>query len=636
MMDSMRLRVLWVLALCTFIPAVVHTAMAECELFRNAFTGTIRPQLDSDRIISSRLDRNSDETLAGLFDDKGARFQIYAGPSDTEIFFVSGSDIKKLLPDSTIHEVVYEGDSSLGTEVSSRTLAIDSENELLYFVTADKGLISTDLSGSLQSSIISTLKGNVDRIRIDIVNNYLLYSRDDSKELLRTDMQGENFQSFNPSSLGIDFETLTDFVADKNERKIYLLTHGNGGDSIWLVDYEFTSVELIAYFTAAFAFPDIFGIAPGTFSPLRGFELALDSSGKVLFYGSAGGIGSISTRRRNYLIERPQLFPRTNQGGAQIVSYNLALHPENDDCPLPGQKINSFDSSRTTDTAVFRPSIGYHLILTQDSEYIPIPWGTVGDVPVRIDRDGDKILDLAVFRPSTGHWYICPSSKQFDCNQFESKWFGAFGDIPLEQFDADGDGKDDFAVFRPSTGQWWYLESSTNVLKAAIWGIPGQHLPVVGDFDGDDRDDLAAYSIVDSYWYILTQRGELIFRQLPNPAGALDHPVPSDVDGDGITDLVSYKTQSSEFIACLSSQNFDCSLAETSPLSVPQGKVVRGDFDGDSKDDYALWQAADGAGMGTWNYISSASGETVVRQWGLAEDIPNGLGVVDRLPYLGY
>ncbi len=82
-------------------------------------------------------------------------------------------------------------------------------------------------------------------------------------------------------------------------------------------------------------------------------------------------------------------------------------------------------------------------------------WGTLGDVPVPGDYNGNVAWDPAIYRPSNGMWFTTGWAI------FTVQW-GIEGDIPVPA-DYDGDGDTDLAVFRPQYGLWfiYYLPAGT-------------------------------------------------------------------------------------------------------------------------------------------------------------------------------
>ena len=125
--------------------------------------------------------------------------------------------------------------------------------------------------------------------------------------------------------------------------------------------------------------------------------------------------------------------------------------------------------------------------------------------------------------------------------------------------DFDGDSRTDPALYRfdPDTGSGVFeiLESASGSPRTLrIDGLGERDVPVPGDFDGDGRADPAVVrpeAILGggstpnaSVWVILRSsdgsRVEIPF----GAAGILDRPAPADYDGDGVTDLATFRASS--------------------------------------------------------------------------------------------
>ena len=123
-----------------------------------------------------------------------------------------------------------------------------------------------------------------------------------------------------------------------------------------------------------------------------------------------------------------------------------------------------------TDIAVFRAATGHWFVLQSSGQFTTHrtwQWGTVGDVPVASDYDGDGSIDLAIYRPSTGGWYILTSGSNFTAG--DGYVWGA--DVPVPA-DYDGDGRTDIAVYRRPTGHRFILESSARFTRFSTYESP--------------------------------------------------------------------------------------------------------------------------------------------------------------------
>jgi hypothetical protein len=92
--------------------------------------------------------------------------------------------------------------------------------------------------------------------------------------------------------------------------------------------------------------------------------------------------------------------------------------------------------------------------------------------------------------------------------------------------------------------------------------------------------------------------------------------VPGDYDGDGKNDLAVWTPSTGNWWILPSSVPGDFVRQQWgSPDKIP----VPGDFDGDGKTDFAVWNPSNGM----WSIIPSANPATpMVQQWGATGDIP--------------
>jgi hypothetical protein len=199
----------------------------------------------------------------------------------------------------------------------------------------------------------------------------------------------------------------------------------------------------------------------------------------------------------------------------------------------PTDKLD-FNGDGLRDFAVWEPPLtaggtGTFKILFSGSSYttsLSQAFGTVGDIPVPADYDGDGYTDLAVYRPGGAgpglatdgsQWYLClsagtawsPSTLATKCSSFFTLSFGQRNDIPFPGLNFDGNlATGELAVYRPSTQQWiWSIASGwpayppwtnysypSNASPSPVTlGRAAGDVLMPGLYDGDEKTDLVEY-----------------------------------------------------------------------------------------------------------------------------------------------
>ena len=265
--------------------------------------------------------------------------------------------------------------------------------------------------------------------------------------------------------------------------------------------------------------------------------------------------------------------------------------------------FNSQATQQVSRVGIFRPSIGGWYLDNGNGAWDGcgvdscFAFGTLGDVPVPRDYDGDGNVDAAVYRD--GMWYVFRSS---DSGVTAMGW-GLTEDKPVAA-DYDGDGKVDIAVYRD--GMWYILRSTDGGVTAMGWGLT-EDKPVAADYDGDGKVDIAVYR--DGMWYILRSTdGGVTVRGW---GLAQDVPVPADYDGDGKVDIAVYRGG-----LWLILRSSDGGATVRGWGGMTEDIPVPADYDGDGKKDIAVYRD------GGWFILRSSDGVPVVINWGAAGDIP--------------
>ena len=185
--------------------------------------------------------------------------------------------------------------------------------------------------------------------------------------------------------------------------------------------------------------------------------------------------------------------------------------------------------------------------------------------------------------------------------------------------DYDGDGTADLATYEYipelNSGRFDILLSGGGTLST-LMGVQGD-IVVVGDFDGDGRSDMAVFSPNfggdEANWII--QRSSDGVRQVIGfgAANLVDLPAPADYDGDGITDIATFRSNS-ELVANAAQWFIRPSTDPTAGYTVIFGASdgidmpVPADYDGDGKADIATFRANSDLSPGNAEWFILPSG----------------------------
>ena len=310
----------------------------------------------------------------------------------------------------------------------------------------------------------------------------------------------------------------------------------------------------------------------------------------------------------------------------------------------------------TTNNPPAGPMQFYNLNSTSGFQAIG-PFGEAStDLPQPGDYDGDGKDDICVFRRTATigadtYFYLIKSSD----GTFQAVRWGVVGpvldgtvtDIPIPR-DYDGDGRTDMAVFRPgaAAGQraYWYYRSTRNgFAQVSIpWGTTGDgsftfDIPVPGDYDGDGKCDVAVYRFgmvpTNNFIVLKSSDGTAQFAQWGN--FQTDWIVPGDYDGDGKCDFAIARRMAAPtdpLIWWIRRSSDGATFVKNWGLSGTNGDVpVQGDYDGDARTDIAIYRRGASTGLQSYFWVvNSLSGNGTAT--------PFGLGSVDQgtPPYPNY
>ena len=256
------------------------------------------------------------------------------------------------------------------------------------------------------------------------------------------------------------------------------------------------------------------------------------------------------------------------------------------------------------------------------------------------DYRGDKKYEVAVRRRSSGIYYVSqfPTGTSPITLDAAVQW-GTSADVPGAEGDYDGDGKSDYTVARANSDNsitYFMLLSATNTLRAVPFGLLKAGIATQllhgADFTGDGRDEIVFAQFTNdptlannpiTYYVGDAVTGAVVL--ITNWGNfASDYSMtPADYTGDGRADLVAVRQSSSPAVWYVRNTATGASTATPFGVGDPNFRTndlpLRGDYDGDGRQDVAVWRPSNQ----TFYFINSATGTATGQRWGDgATDVP--------------
>ena len=344
--------------------------------------------------------------------------------------------------------------------------------------------------------------------------------------------------------------------------------------------------------------------------------------------------------------DSPTVFPSVSPVASVIPSVAPSAGPSARPSVSPSPSVSIFPSPFPSVVPSVGPSQVVSPVPTPRVSPSPSPSVSVSPVPAV------KAVEQAVYSPSEAKWYIIRN------NSVLVKTFGPVNATPLRG-DFDGDGITDYAAFSAASvnGSKIWTIAYANSTQSFDWGPLGAE-PVIADYDGDGKTDVAVFEKATARWYIKFSTAEPAYLKNSSMRGLNGQvpyysfgwnevvPVPGDYDGDNKDDIAVWHPATARWYVSfssgtvplwfknLASQSAGCAGASyCAVFGWSEVVPVPEDYDGDGKTDLAVWHPLTGA----WYIVRSQLGYyTINYGWYAATAVPadySGDGLADIAVY---